>query len=121
MATQILLMLFVVAFNVMGHVFLKAGMNQIGGITPGALVTNFARIFGNPSVLFGLFCYVTSVSGYLVLLSKSDISVAYPIVTSLAYGGIIIISLLVFREPFSAIKWVGLALILGGVILVGGK
>jgi len=105
----------------MGHVFLKAGMNQIGGITPGALVTNFARIFGNPSVLFGLFCYVTSVSGYLVLLSKSDISVAYPIVTSLAYGGIIIISLLVFREPFSAIKWVGLALILGGVILVGGK
>ena len=119
--THILLMLFVVAFNVLGHVFLKAGMNQIGGISAGALITNFSRVFSNGSVLFGLFCYVTSVSGYLVLLSKTDISVAYPIVTSLAYGGIILISLLIFREPFSAIKWVGLALILGGVVLVGMK
>jgi len=119
--TAFLLMLFVVVFNVLGHVFLKAGMNQIGGITPGALVTSFAKIFGNIKVLFGLFCYVTSVSGYLVLLSKSNISVAYPIVTSLAYAGIILISLLVFREPFSLIKWAGLTLILAGVILVGLK
>ena len=114
-------MLFVVAFNVMGHVFLKAGMNQIGGITFNALVTQFTKIFSNVSVLVGLFCYISSVSGYLVLLSKSDISVAYPVVTSLAYAGIIIISVFVFREPFSAIKWLGLALILGGVVLVGIK
>lgn len=114
-------MIFVVAFNVMGHVFLKAGMNQVGSITPSALLANFSKIFGNLSVLVGLFCYVSSVSGYLVLLSKTDISVAYPIVTSLAYGGIIIISLLIFREPFSTIKWLGLALILVGVILVGAK
>jgi multidrug transporter EmrE-like cation transporter len=116
-----LLMLFVVVFNVLGHVFLKAGMNQIGGISPGALLTSFSKIFGNIKVLFGLLCYVTSVSGYLVLLSKSNISVAYPIVTSLAYGGIIVISLLVFREPFSLVKWAGLTLILAGVILVGLK
>jgi multidrug transporter EmrE-like cation transporter len=119
--TQFLLMLFVVAFNVLGHVFLKAGMNQIGGISFSAIFTQFGKIFGNTSVLFGLFCYVSSVSGYLVLLSKSDISVAYPIVTSLAYAGIMIISLFFFREPFSTIKWVGLALILGGVLMIGGK
>jgi multidrug transporter EmrE-like cation transporter len=119
--TQILLMLFVVAFNVLGHVFLKAGMNHIGGISFGAIFTQFGKIFSNPSVLFGLFCYVSSVSGYLVLLSKTNISVAYPIVTSLAYVGIMIISLIIFREPFTFIKWVGLALILGGVLMIGGK
>jgi multidrug transporter EmrE-like cation transporter len=32
-----------------------------------------------------------------------------------------IISLFFFREPFSTIKWVGLALILGGVLMIGGK
>jgi multidrug transporter EmrE-like cation transporter len=116
-----LLMLFVVVFNVLGHVFLKAGMNQIGGITAGALLTSFGKIFGNIKVLFGLFCYVTSVSGYLVLLSKSNISVAYPIVTSLAYAGIILISLLVFKEPFSTVKWAGLAFILAGVVMVSLK
>lgn len=116
---SVLLMVFVVAFNVCGHAFLKAGMNQIGAIAPGALVTNFPKIFSNISVLVGLFCYVSSVGGYMVLLSKIDISIAYPIVTSLAYGAIVLISLLIFKEPFSAMKWVGLALILGGVLLVG--
>ena len=119
--TRYLIMLFVVTFNVCGHVFLKAGMNQIGAIGPGALITNFARIFTNLSVLFGLFCYVSSVAGYMVLLSKIDISVAYPVVTSLAYGAIVLVSLFIFKEPFSLIKWLGLGLILFGVLLVGAK
>jgi multidrug transporter EmrE-like cation transporter len=57
----------------------------------------------------------------MVLLSKIDISVAYPVVTSLAYGAIVLVSFFIFREPFSAIKWVGLGLILVGVLLVGAK
>jgi multidrug transporter EmrE-like cation transporter len=119
--TQILIMIFVVTFNVCGHVFLKAGMNQLGAINPENLITNFSKIFANFSILFGLFCYVTSVAGYMVLLSRIDISIAYPVVTSLAYGAIILVSFFIFKEPFSAIKWVGLGLILGGVLLVGMK
>lgn len=119
--TRFLIMLFVVTFNVCGHVFLKAGMNQFGAIAPGALITNFSKIFTNFSILFGLFCYVSSVAGYLVLLSKTDISVAYPVVTSLAYAAIVLVSFFIFKEPFSFIKWVGLGLILGGVLLVGMK
>ena len=119
--TRYLIMLFVVSFNVCGHVFLKAGMNQIGAIAPGALISNFAKIFTNLSVLLGLFCYVSSVAGYMVLLSKIDISIAYPIVTSLAYGAIVLVSFFIFKEPFSLIKWLGLGLILSGVLLVGIK
>ena len=117
--TRYLIMLFVVAFNVCGHVFLKAGMNQLGSITPGELIADFTRIFTNVSVLFGLFCYVSSVAGYMVLLSKIDISIAYPVVTSLAYGAIVLVSFFIFKEPFSTVKWLGLGLILGGVLLVG--
>ena len=114
-----LVMLFVITFNVFGHVFLKAGMNQLGAIAPGELVSSFPRIFGNPRVLFGLFCYVSSVAGYMVLLSKIDISIAYPFVTSLAYVAIVLVSFFIFRESFSLAKWVGLSLILGGVLLAG--
>lgn len=116
-----LIMLFVVTFNVCGHVFLKAGMNQLGVITPTAFLTSFSRIFTNIAVLVGLFCYVSSVGGYMVLLSKIDISIAYPIVTSLAYGAIILVSFFIFKEPFSLIKWIGLVLILTGVLFVGMK
>lgn len=119
--SRYLIMFFVVTFNVCGHVFLKAGMNRIGAIEPGALITGFARVFYNPSILFGLFCYVASVAGYLVLLSKTDISIAYPVVTSLAYGAIVLVSFFIFKEPFSMVKWLGLALILAGVLIVGTK
>lgn len=119
--TKFLIMLFVVAFNVFGHVFLKAGMNQVGSITPSMLVTNFTGVFFKPSILFGLFCYVSSVAGYLVLLSKTDISIAYPIVTSLAYGAIVVVSFCIFKEPFSTVKWIGLGLILVGVVIIGSK
>lgn len=119
--TRFLIMLFVVSFNVSGHVFLKSDMNQVGAITPGAVFTSFSRIFTNYSVLFGLFCYVSSVAGYLVLLSKTDISIAYPVVTGLAYGAIVAVSFFIFKEPFSLVKWLGLGLILGGVLLVGVK
>lgn len=116
-----LIMLFVVAFNVCGHVFLKAGMNRLGDTAPAALITNFAKIFFQPMVAFGLFCYVTSVAGYMILLSKTDISVAYPVVTSLAYGAIVVISFFIFKEPFPLIKWFGLGLILIGVLIVGSS
>ena len=116
---QYLIMLFVVTFNVCGHVFLKAGMNQVGSITPAILIHSFSKVFLNPSILVGLFCYVSSVAGYLILLSKTDISIAYPVVTSLAYAAIVVISFFIFKEPFSAIKWLGLGLILVGVVLVG--
>ena len=117
--TRYLIMLFVVVFNILGHVFLKAGMNRIGDTSPAALIGNFTKIFFHPMIAFGLFCYITSVGGYMVLLSKVNISVAYPIVTSLAYAGIIVISFFIFKEPFSLVKWLGLGLILIGVLMVG--
>jgi multidrug transporter EmrE-like cation transporter len=98
--SRYLIMLFVVTFNVCGHVFLKAGMNQLGAITPTAILTSFSRIFSNLAVLIGLFCYVSSVGGYMVLLSRIDISIAYPIVTSLAYGAIILVSFFIQRTVF---------------------
>jgi multidrug transporter EmrE-like cation transporter len=119
--TNFLIILFVVAFNISGHVFLKAGMNQIGSISVGSLISDFSRVFFNGKILFGLFCYVTSVAGYIVLLSKTDISIAYPIVTSLAYAGIILVSFFIFKELFTPVKWAGLLLIIIGVLMVGSK
>lgn len=117
----IILMTFVVALNVCGHVFLKMGMNQVG--TPeGRSIIDFAlAAIVNPYVILGLTGYVSSVAGYIVVLSRTQLSVAYPILMSTGYALVVLASFMWLKEPFNALKWAGIFLILTGVILVSAK
>lgn len=117
--SQFLLLSLVIILNVCGHVFLKAGMNKIGVISPASLLNDFPRIFSTPFIFVGLVSYVASVAIYLVVLSKTHLSLAYPVLNSTAFVLIVLISWQVFREPFSTFKWLGVILIFLGVFLIG--
>ena len=117
----IILMFFVIALNVCGHVFLKVGMNQVGQIGARPLMSFATGAITNPFVIAGLAGYVTSVAGYIVVLSRTQLSVAYPILMSTGYGFVVLISFLWLKEPFSALKWAGLLLIFAGVVLISIK
>jgi len=108
-----------ILLNVCGHLFLKAGMNKIGAIALDQLLFSFTKIFSTPFVLLGLFSYVSSVAMYMVVLSRVDISYAYPLMMGLGYSLIVLFSWQIFGEPFSSFKWIGIALILVGVFLLG--
>ena len=116
--TLVILMVFVVALNVCGHVFLKVGINQVGEIGTRTIGQFALSAVSNPFVLLGLAGYVSSVTGYIVVLSKTNLSVAYPILMSTGYAFVVLASFIFLKEPFGAIKWAGLSLILAGVILV---
>jgi len=105
--------------NVGGHVFLKAGMNRIGVIDPLLLLLDFKKIFFTPFVVLGISSYVASVALYMVVLSRTHLSFAYPLMMSTGYVLIVFISWQVFKEPFSLYKWVGMGLIFVGVFLIG--
>ena len=109
-----------ILLNVGGHVFLKAGMNKTGVINPLLLFSDFRRVFfTTPFVLLGICSYVASVALYMVVLSRTYLSFAYPLMMSTGYILIVIFSWQVFKEPFSPYKWVGMGLILIGVLLIG--
>ncbi len=119
--TLFLLMAVVVALNVCGHVFLKIGMNQVGDIGERSAVEFGLSSITNIFVLLGLAGYVSSVTGYIVVLSKTNLSVAYPILMSTGYALVVLVSFLFLKEPFNTLKWAGIAFILIGVILIGIK
>jgi len=109
-----------ILLNVGGHVFLKAGMNRTGVINPMLLISDFKRVFfTTPFVLLGICSYVASVALYMVVLSRTYLSFAYPLMMSTGYLLIVIFSWQVFKEPFSFYKWIGMGLILVGVVLIG--
>ena len=108
-----------IILNVCGHAFLKAGMNKIGSITPDKLLANLFQIVFTPFVLLGLLSYISSVALYMVVLSRAHLSYAYPLLMSVGYVLIVIISWQIFKEPFSTLKWIGIFLIFLGVFLIG--
>jgi multidrug transporter EmrE-like cation transporter len=114
-----ILMFVAIVLNVCGHLFLKAGMNQVGAISVDQLLGSFTRIFGTPFVILGLLSYVSSVAMYMVVLSKVDVSYAYPLMMGVGYVMIVLFSWQIFGEPFSTFKWMGIVLVLIGVSLLG--
>lgn len=117
----VILMFFVVALNVCGHVFLKVGMNQVGQIGAQPLLHYALRALSSPYVLLGLAGWVSSAAGYTLVLSRTQLSIAYPILMSSGYALVVLISFLWLKEPFSAVKWLGLIFIFSGVVIISVK
>ena len=68
-----------------------------------------------PSLAMAL-CYALSFVMMALAIKRIEVSVAYAIWSGLGTALITVVSLLVFKEPLTALKLVSLALIIGGVV-----
>ncbi|MFO1149052.1 MAG: hypothetical protein U1E62_11815 [Alsobacter sp.] len=100
-----------VLLDVAGQVAFKFGLN---GSYSGPL---WRRILASPPTLAGMAAYGLELVLWLVVLSRADLSVAYP-AAALAYVGVLVASRLLLRETVSRRRWAGAAIITVGVALV---
>ncbi len=77
-------------------------------------------LFASPYVLVGLVMYGFATVLWLFILSRVELSLAYPI-QSLAYIIAVFGAYWLFNEPLSVAKIVGCLLILAGVIFIGWR
>jgi len=116
------LILVSVALAALAQLTLKHGMNQVTreGGTPldlGQPLQTARRIGTNVSVWLGLATFVFSAAVWLIVLSKASLSFAYPF-ASLTYVLILVFDRLVLHQPISGIRYTGVALIIGGLLLI---
>lgn len=69
-------------------------------------------------VICGIFFYGLSFLIYTYLISKNDLGYIIPVSTALVYIFIFAASFIIFKEAFTALKILGICLILGGLILL---
>lgn len=102
-----------------GQLFLKAGTNRVGhfvfrweNILPigGKLATE-------PHVIAGLVCYATAVAVWIVVLSRVEVSVAYPMV-SVGYAINAVAARYLFGEAVTRSRLFGIGIIIIGVYIV---
>lgn len=107
-----------VGLGVVGQFFLKRGMTIVGDTLTGSPFQFFFKAFTSPFVLGGLAFYVVSLLIWLVVLSKVDLSLAYPLI-SLSYVFVILVSWLFLGESINLLRILAVVFIMIGVILLG--
>ena len=118
MTRYIPLILFTVLTNAAAQIMLKKGMLGVGAIELGdGLVRTVLRIALNPWVFLGLSTFVISMASHLVVLSRVELSFAYPFL-SLAYVVVAIYAYYVFKEDVNALRVAGIGFICLGTILI---
>jgi drug/metabolite transporter (DMT)-like permease len=113
------LILFTVFTNAAAQIMLKRGMLIVGHLSldPSSLLGSFWRVALNPFVVGGLFIFVVSMTSHLVVLSRVDLSFAYPFL-SLAYVVVTAYAYFVFKEDVNQFRIAGIALICLGTVLI---
>lgn len=113
------LILFGVLLNAVAQLLLKAGMNNIGHFvfTWSNILPIGFKTFTNFHVIAGLGCYVFSVVVWLVVLSRVEVSYAYPML-SIGYIVNAIAAYYLFGEALSVTRILGISVIILGVFLI---
>lgn len=121
----VILLVLSIGLAIVGQLTMKAGMNSVTNngenplkmkdfTHPVQLIKRIVR--DGPWALVGILLYAISAVFWLVVLSRVALSVAYPMV-AIGYVVVVIYSRFVFKEEVKLIAWIGLVLIVIGVII----
>jgi|SRR3989344_2423341 len=102
-----------------GQLLMKQGLLDLGPLSfqfPKLFFT-FVTIFSHQFILVGIFLFVLSSMTWLLALSKTNLSFAYPLL-SIGYVIVSLLSWYFFGEALSSLRLVGLGIIVGGVYVM---
>jgi drug/metabolite transporter (DMT)-like permease len=109
-----------VLLNAVAQVLLKAGTNAIGGaihLTMSNWFETFVKVATQLPILAGLACYAISLVVWIMGLSRTDVTIAYPML-SLGYVVAALGAWLFLGEAVSPQRLLAIAVIMVGVALL---
>ena len=116
MLKSLLLIALTVIINTVGQFMVKTGVNRIGAVSLMDIHT-IVRALSSALVIGGFVVYFMSALIWISILSKTELSWAFPIL-SLSYVLTVLLSPILLHESFSAQRLIGTLVICLGVFLV---
>lgn len=117
MLRSFLLIVLTVVINTAGQFMVKTGVNRIGAVSF-SNVHSFVSALTSWLVICGFAIYFVSALIWISILSKTELSWAFPIL-SLSYVLTALLSPVLLHESFSALRLIGVLVICMGVFIVG--
>ncbi|HVP57459.1 MAG TPA: EamA family transporter [bacterium] len=125
-AKDLLLIVFSVTLGVGGQIALKYGVGHASkdsssriaqSLDPRSVFAFLQSAATNKFVLLGFLLYLISAASWLVILSRVDLSFAYPLI-SISYIIIVVLSRFIFNEPVTSYRIAGTIVVCAGVFLL---
>lgn len=107
-----------ILFTLYGQLVIKWKMSQVGNL-PFSFIEKMTFLFKqliNPWVITGFMSAFVASLCWMAAMTKFDLSYAYPFI-GLSFILIIIFSALLFNEPLTVYKLVGLIFVVSGIII----
>lgn len=112
------LILLSVASGVAGQTVIKLGVSQPGSSEAASgLISLVTMILRSPMVLLGLVLYGIGALAWIAVLSRMDLSIAYPFL-ALNFVLVTVSSRLILGETVPFMRWMGIVVICVGILLV---
>ena len=116
MSRAVVILIFAIVLNALANILIKVGMVRVGK-TEG-LIQMMRKAAVEPSILFGIMSFALALAAYSVVLSRLNLSVAYPTMVSMGLIIVVLASYFVLNEAIKPLQIVGFLLIISGVWLV---
>ena len=85
-----------------------------------SILNLFYAMISTPQIIFGLICFGVSLILWIVILSRTDVSYAYPFV-ALGICLTILAGWFFFNESLSMLRIIGVVIVVAGVITVANS
>jgi multidrug transporter EmrE-like cation transporter len=113
-----LLILTCVCLGVIGQFLLKHGMSSGDVVDEVAeVMPRLIRAATNPVVILGFACYGISAALWLIVLTRADLSYAYPML-AMGYILVVLLSRVILHESVSPARFLGTLVVAFGVWLI---
>lgn len=107
-----------ILFTVYGQIIVKWQVGKAGAlpVSFSERIPFFLNLIFNPWILSGILAGFFALVCWLAAMTKFDLSYAYPFM-SLAFVLVLVLSAILFHEPLTAAKILGVILIIAGIIV----
>lgn len=106
-----------VLMNAVAQLALSAALKGTTLFDTGSLMKSGLALALNPGIILALFIYGLSILLWMYVLSKADVSLAYPFL-GLGFVFVAVISYLFMSEPLGAQKMIGILTVAIGIVIL---
>lgn len=101
------------------QLFLKKGLIKTGGVKIDSFpefVTSFFKLFQEKYIYIGVFIAILAAFVWLIVISKKDLTFAFPLASSIFFIILFLLSWLFLGENITVWKIIGTIIVLGGIL-----
>lgn len=102
--------------NATANILMKMAAQQMGGLS--LSVSGIKTFLTTPLIWAGLICFGITLMLYTYVLSKINLNIAYPLMTSLGFLIVATFSVFYLQESLSWLQIMGMILVVGGLSMI---